>query len=133
MKKDIEIPEVKNVGICAVPENVEGMDMWKVYLINRLDNTLEKVFVNSRGYGIKDSEEVQTSGLKHFFETISAQSSQEIELIPNDLAGLNNQYRVSFFIGNQIYDKKVIFVPDSLKEDNMIHISIVDKKGILII
>lgn len=133
MKKDIEIPEVKNVGICAIPEVVEGMDVWKVYLLNELDTILEKVFINSRGFGKKDNEDVQTSGLKHQFETIAAQSSKEVEMIPKDLTGLNNQYWVSFFIGNQLYDKKFIFLPDTLIEDNMIDISIVGKKGILII
>lgn len=133
MKKDIEIPEVKNVGVCAFPENVEGMDVWKIHFINMHNTALEKVFVNSRGYGKKDNEEVQTSGLKHNFESVPAQSSKEVEMILKDLTGLNNQYWVSFFIGNQIYDKKFIFPPNSLIEGNMIDIPIVGKKGILII
>ena len=66
MKKDIELPKVEHVGVCAVPDNVEGMEMWRVHLINQLDTRIEKILVNSRGYGKKGKEMVKTSALKTF-------------------------------------------------------------------
>ena len=133
MKKDIEFPKVEHVGVCAVPDNVEGMEMWRVHLINQLDTRIEKILVNSRGYGKKGKEMVKTSALKHFYEFIDAKSEREIEMIPKDLTGLNNQYWVSYYVGNKLFDKKFIFVPESLIDENMIELPILNKKGILII
>ncbi|MDP4934288.1 MAG: hypothetical protein NWR30_06220 [Salibacteraceae bacterium] len=133
MKEDIAFPKVEQVGVCAVPDNVEGLEVWKIYVVNQLDETIEKVFVNSRGYGMKANEEVKTSELRHFYESIAANSVCEVEMLPNDLTGLNNQYWVSYYAGNTLFDKKFIFVPDSLIEENMIQLPILNKKGILII
>jgi hypothetical protein len=44
---------------------------------------------------------------------------------------LNNQYWVSYYSGPQIFDKKFIFVPDSIVPDNFTHISLLDKVGVL--
>ena len=82
---------------------------------------------------MKANEEVKTSELRHFYESIAANSVCEVEMLPNDLTGLNNQYWVSYYAGNTLFDKKFIFVPDSLIEENMIQLPILNKKGILII
>lgn len=133
MKKDIEFPEVEKVGVCAVPDVVEGMEVWKVHLINQLDQPIDNVLVSSRGYGMKGEEQVKTSELRHFFERVDAQSERAIELIPKDLTGLSNQYWVSFYIDGNILDKKFIFLPDTLLESNMIQLPVINQRGILII
>jgi hypothetical protein len=48
-----------------------------------------------------------------------------------DVFHLNNEFWVSYFIGKQIYDKKFIFVPDSIIEDNLIQISPLGLEGVL--
>jgi hypothetical protein len=44
---------------------------------------------------------------------------------------LNNEFWVSYFIGSQIYDKKFIFVPDSIIEENMMTIDPPGLEGVL--
>jgi hypothetical protein len=45
MKKDIEIPEVKNVTLAVVREkNLLNQEEWKVYLINNNDFPIEDIY-----------------------------------------------------------------------------------------
>lgn len=133
MKKDIDFPEVKHVGVCAVPESNEGQTLWKVHVINLLDKTINNVLVAARGYGKQDEETIKTSELRHYFEEIPAQGERPVEVIPNDLIGLNNQYWVSFYIGRKIFDKKFIFLPDTLLEKNLTTLPVLHTQGILIL
>ena len=48
-----------------------------------------------------------------------------------DVFHLNNEYWVSYFIGKQIFDKKFIFVPDSIIEKNIVTIPALGLEGIL--
>jgi hypothetical protein len=76
---------------------------------------------------------VKTSELRHFFEKVDSNSSLQIELIPKELQGLNNQYWVSYYFEEQIFDKKFIFLPDTLLENNLVDVPVLGQKGILII
>lgn len=133
MKADIEFPEVEQIGICAIPEDVGEQIMWKVHIINLLGETIKNVLVSAKGYGMSESESVNTSELRHFFEEIAPKSERPIEVIPDELAGLNNQYWVSYYIGEKIYDKKFIFLPDSLIDSNLTRIPVLEKPGVLIL
>ena len=132
MKKDIEFPEVEKVGVCAVPNEAEGMKTWKVHIINLLDEAITNVLVSTRGYGKKGEEKVNTSELRHYFEDVQAGSSRAIEVIHEDLIGLNNQYWVSFYIGSKIFDKKFIFLQETIKKDNFVQIPLINKPGVMI-
>src|SRR4030095_12386741 len=44
---------------------------------------------------------------------------KKIETIIRDVFGLNNEYWVSFYIGKDIYDKKYIFLPESIREEHL--------------
>ncbi len=132
MKKDIEIPEVKNVTLAVAREkNLLNLDEWKVYLINNNDIPIENTLVVSRGYGEKDGEEQRTSTLRHFLETVPAKSHTLIEPIDSKVFHLNNEYWVSYYIGSQIYDKRFVFVPETICEENLTFIQILEKEGVL--
>ena len=133
MKKDIEFPKVENVGIWAPPDEQDGAKAWKVHIINLLDEPITNVLVNTRGYGTINKEEIKTSQLRHYFEAIEPHGERGIELIPSDLVGLNNQYWVSYYVNGQIFDKKFIFLPDSLIDKNMTPLPVLETPGILII
>lgn len=133
MKEDIEFPKVERVGICAIPEESDGHIFWKVQVINMLDKPISNVLVATKGYGKRAAEEVATSELRHYFEEIQPLSLKSVEVIPDDLVGLSNQYWVSFYIDGKIFDKKFIFLPETLIEQNLTHVPIIDKRGILII
>lgn len=132
MIADIKIPEVKNVTLAVVPDQAEmESGEWKVYLINNNSFPIENTLVASKGYGVRDGEEQKTSTLRHYLETVPAQSAVVVEPIHPDVFHLNNEYWVSYYVGRQIYDKRFLFVPDAIKEENMIFIKEIEKEGIL--
>ena len=133
MKKDIDIPEVKDISVGIIKEvNQEGEDQWNVYLINQKNEPIESVLVASTGYGESNGERQKTSTLRHFFEVVPARSYVKIEPIMPELFALSNEYWVSFYVGKVIYDKKFIFLPESILETNVTPIPLINKSGILI-
>ena len=132
MKKDIEIPEVKNVTVAVTREkNILNQDEWRVYLINNNPFALENTLVASKGYGEKEGEPQRTSTLRHFLETVPAHGAVLVEPLDEKLFHLNNEYWVSYYIGNQIYDRRFVFVPDSISEANLTFIKELNKEGVL--
>jgi hypothetical protein len=132
MKKDIEIPEVKNVTLAVVRKKSIGeSDEWKVYIINNNDYAIENTLVASKGYGERDGEQQKTSTLRHFLETVPARSSMLIEPIDPAVFHLNNEYWVSYYVADKIYDKRFVFVPDSICEENITFIKELEMEGVL--
>lgn len=132
MIKDIVVPEVKNVTLAIARRDGQGMSPeWKVYLINNNEFPLENTLVASKGYGEQDGEKQTTSILRHFLETVSPHSTALVEPIDPAVFHLNNEYWVSYYIGTQIYDKRFVFVPDSIREENIIFIPELDMEGVL--
>ncbi len=132
MRKDIDIPEVRNVTLAVVREkNLVNQDEWKIYLINNNNFPIENTLVASRGYGEKDGEVQRTSTLRHFLETVKGKSSTIVESIDPKVFHLNNEYWVSYYIGREIYDKRFVFVPDTICEENLVFIKEIEKEGVL--
>lgn len=129
MKKDIDFKPVENVFLTVAKEK-EG-EMWKVYLLNRNRETITNVMITSKGYGEKNGEKQETSILRHAIPHVEPGEFALIEPIDPGVFHLNNEYWVSFFIGKQIYDKKYIFVPDSIKDENLSYIKELNQNGIL--
>jgi hypothetical protein len=134
MKKDIEDPKVEDIAIAAVPEKNEetGKSDWYIYLINLKDIPISNVIVSSRGYGQVDEEKVETSQLRHFVEELPPKSYAKIEPIMENLFGISNQYWVSFYIDRQIYDKKYVFLPETIQENNLTKLPLMGIKGVLL-
>ncbi|WP_291401719.1 hypothetical protein [Daejeonella sp.] len=133
MKTDLPENIVEHVSIAIVLDSATPeAKLWKVYLINLKDQALETVLISSKGYGEKDGEKIKTSVLRHSLGNVEAKSFIQIELIDEQVFGLTNEYWLSFYLGNQIYDKKFIFVPESIVETNMIRIPLLNKAGVMI-
>jgi hypothetical protein len=132
MKKDIEIPEVMNVTVAVAREkNLLNQDEWRVHLINKNVFPIENTIVASKGYGENEGEPQRTSTLRHFLETVPANTTAVVESIDPKVFHLNNEYWVSYYVGNQIYDRRFIFVPDSICENNLIFIKELEMEGVL--
>lgn len=130
--KDIAIPEVKHVTLAVVrKQNIGEGDEWKVYLINNNDAPITNTLVSSKGYGVKDGEEQRTSILRHYLDTIESNAAVLIEPIDPSVFHLNNEYWVSYYIGKEIFDKRFVFVPESIKEENLTYIKELDMQGVL--
>lgn len=133
MIKDLPQNKVTDIAIAVAleKETVESK-VWYVYLINLKNEPIENVLITSRGYGEKDGEQVKTSTLRHMFPAVNQQSFKLIEPIDEETFGLNNEYWVSYYIGATIYDKKFIFLPESIVEMNFTHLPVVNKVGVMI-
>lgn len=132
MIKDIKIQEVKNVTLAVARiRNIGEPSEWKVYLINNNDHAIENTLVASKGYGEKDGEQQRTSILRHYLDTIEGNSAVLIEPIDPAVFHLNNEYWVSYYIGTQIFDKRFVFVPDAIHEDNISFIKELEMEGVL--
>lgn len=131
MKKDIEFPSVKDVSVAVIPKNGDLKSPWKVYLINTGEVAIQKIMITSTGFGKQKGEDQKTSTLRYSFDELKANKYKAIELIDPAVFHLNNEYWISFWVGNQLYDKRYLFVPDSLNEQHFTTIPLIDEKGIL--
>ncbi|MGB4773818.1 MAG: hypothetical protein WBP45_01480 [Daejeonella sp.] len=133
MKKDLPENIVEDIAIAIVLENATPeTKTWNVYLINLKKEPIKTVLVTSKGYGLKEGENVKTSILRHSIGDVEARDYALIELIDEQVFGLTNEYWLSYYINNQIYDKKFIFLPESIVETNMIRIPVLNKPGVMI-
>jgi hypothetical protein len=134
MKKDIIIPEVENVFMAVVQEwSDEFMEkVWYAYLVNDSDFQIDGVMVVSKAFGTLDGEMKKTSILRHAFAEIPEVSVAKIELIDKSLLALNNEFMVTFFIGNTLYDKKFIFKANAIQETNQEEVPILFVVGVIV-
>lgn len=129
MKKDIEIPIAKNIDIAAVYEyhENEGAKVWNAYIINHGTSTLDMLMIVSKGY----NREQKTSIMRHNLGVLDSNSSKKIELLHEDLFKLTNEFFVTFFADNKLYEKKFIFKKDTIDEENLVPIPFIENKGVL--
>ena len=90
------------------------------------------MIVSSKGYGSYKGESVKTSTLRQFLGTMDGNSYTLVEPIQKKVFGLNNEYWVSFYIGKEIFDKKFIFLPESITEEYFTTIPLINELGVMI-
>lgn len=131
MQKDIQIPKAKDVYIVAVLEwNEEFTSQnWNVYLVNNREDNISTVLVMSRG----KSEDRKTSTLRHGLGDIEAKSSCKVEMITNEVLSFTNEYMLTFFVDNKLYEANFLFEPNSISENNTTKIPVIQQEGIMAI
>lgn len=133
MKKDLPENIVQDVAIAVVlMSETPEVKNWNVYLVNFKNEPITNVLITSKGYGEKDGKQVKTSLLRHFVGDLEAQSYAAIEAIDPAVFGLTNEYWLSYYIGKDIFDKKFIFLPESIIDNNLIRIPLLNKPGVMI-
>lgn len=134
MKKDITIPEVENVFVAAVQEWSDDFmeKVWYIYLVNDSDFNLDGVMVVSKAFGTIDGEMKKTSLLRHAFVEIPSVSVVKVEMLEKSVTTLNNEFMVTFFIGNTLYDKKFIFKANSISEKNVEEVPVLFVNGVIV-
>jgi hypothetical protein len=134
MIKDIPELKVENIAIAVVQEKNELEEtVWNSYLINLKEEQIEGVLVTSTGYGELNEEKVRTSTLRHFLDEVAPKSFVKIEPIIEEVFGINNEYWLSFYLNKTMYDKRYVFLAESITEANFTTIPIMNKKGVMII
>src|SRR6195952_5456057 len=133
MIKDLPDNIVQDIAIAVALERESAESkLWYVYVINLKDEPIENVLITSKGYGEKNGEKVRTSILRHMIPLIQPGEYALIEPIDEQTFGLSNEYWLSYYIGREIFDKKFIFLPESIVEGNFIKLPILNKPGVMI-
>ena len=135
MREELRGPIVEKVGVAVVQQiNTDNELEYNVYLLNLRDDIMEGIIINSTGYGenVNTGEKIKTSTLRHCIEVLLPNEAARIEPIMDDVFGISNEYWVSFWIDDVLYDKKFIFPPETICEKNLKEIKILGAKGILI-
>jgi hypothetical protein len=71
--------------------------------------------------------------MRYFFDEVAPKSFVKVEDLMEDLLPLNNEYWVSFSRNNYLFDKKYVFVPETITLENLVHVPVMNKEGVLII
>jgi hypothetical protein len=135
MKEELLGPKVENVAIALVQMiNEEKEKEYYVYLINLRDDIMEGIIVASTGYGenANTGEKVKTSTLRHCIEILLPNEAAKIEPIMPELFGLSNEYWLSFWVNDTLYDKRYIFPAESIVEENFVVIEQLGLPGVII-
>jgi hypothetical protein len=135
MKEGLLGPKVENVAFAVVEETIENNDtMYYVYLLNLRDDIMEGIIVTSTGYGenANTGERIRTSTLRHSLEVLLPNEAAKIEPIMEDVFGLANEYWVSFWVNDVMYDKKFVFLPETISPSKMKLIPLLGVRGVMI-
>tara|TARA_R110002167_G_scaffold13570_5_gene56207 strand:- start:4604 stop:4999 length:396 start_codon:yes stop_codon:yes gene_type:complete len=129
LKKDIEIPIAKDVYVALIHEwNDEFLSKdWNAYIINDRDTQIDMVLVVSVGY---DGDR-KTSTMRHGIGVVGAKSYEKIELLQEEVLALNNEFFVTYYADNKLYEKRFLFETHSVNENALIPIPIIGKDGVL--
>lgn len=129
MRKDIEIPKIENVHIVALKEWDKDFTerLWNVYLVNNRVDTIDTVLVLSRG----NSDDKKTSILRHGLGDLPSKTTAKVEFISEEVLGFTNEYLVTFFAENKLFERKFVFEPNTISEDNVVALPVMESEGIL--
>jgi hypothetical protein len=129
VKKDIEIPVAKDVHVAIVHEwNEEFLSKdWNAYIINNRTTPIDMVLIVSKGY----DGTTKTSTMRHGIGLIAPKSFEKIELVQEDVFKLTNEFFVTFFAEDKLFERKYIFPKNSISEKNLTTIPLLEKDGIL--
>lgn len=134
MKEELKGPKVENVAVAVVEIESEGEKSYYAYLLNLRDDIMEGIIISSTGYGenLTTGEKIRTSTLRHTIEVLLPNEVAKIEPIMPDVFGLSNEYWVSFWVDEVMYDKRFVFPAESITNQNMTMIKSLGKKGVII-
>lgn len=135
MREELKGPKVENVAVAIVQDRGEDdAPIYNAYLLNLRDDIMEGIIITSTGYGenVETGERVKTSTLRHCIELMLPNEAAKIEPVMEEVFGLTNEYWVSFWVNDQMFDKKFIFLPETITDKNMKTIPVLGSKGIII-
>ena len=135
MKEDILGPKVENVELALVELPIEGGDPeYVVFLINNRDDIMEGIIVASTGYGTdsKTGEKIQTSTLRKGIEVMLPGEAARIEPIMPELFSLSNEFWVSFWVNETMYDKRFVFEARTINPAKFGHLPELNARGVKI-
>ena len=129
MKKDINFHKAEGVYVVAVKEwDKEFLAQdWNVYVVNNSEKILETVLVVSRG----SSTDKKTSTLRFNLKNLQPQEFKKIEFITEEVLSFTNEYLLTYFSEDKLFERSFVFEPFSISEENMVTLPVLDTEGIL--
>nr|WP_252736403.1 hypothetical protein [Maribacter dokdonensis] len=108
--------------------NKEFLDKdWNAYIINDRNTLIEMTMVVSKGY----DKDRKSSTMRHGIGDMQPKSFRKIEVVQEDVLGLNNEFFVTFYADNKLYEKRFVFEKNTVTENNLVNIQLINKEGIL--
>lgn len=135
MREELQGPKVENVAVAVIEETTETNEkIYNVYLANFRDDIMEGIIVTSAGYGnnANTGEKISTSTLRHCLEILLPGEVARLEPMMEEVFGLANEFWVSFWVNDVMYDKKFVFLPETIQSKNMKYIPQMNATGIMI-
>ena len=135
MKKELLVPKVENVAIALTQNTLaDGEKEYSIYLLNLRDDIMEGIIITCTGFGENPStgEKIKTSTIRHSMEILLPNEAAKIEPILPELFAISNEYWVSFWVNEMMYDKKFIFKANSLDENKTEEVPILFVEGVMV-
>ena len=132
MKLNELIPKVEGIELAVVLEN--DTPEYAVFLHNAKEDIIEGIIITSVGYGEnpETGEKIKTATLRHSLEVLLPGEVAKIELIVPEVFGLYNEYWVSFWINEDLFDKKFLFLPNAIHAEKLTMLPAFGKLGVLL-
>lgn len=129
MRKDIDIPEVKDVYVAAVYELNEDYNThdWNIYIINDGLQPIETVLIIAQGY----NEQKMTAPMRKTVAIIPAKGFAKVEYIDESVFILDNFFTITYFQDNKMFDKRFELPRNSIMQDNTVDLPVMPHKGVL--
>ena len=135
MRADLLGPNVENIALALVELPIENAEPeYIVFLINNRDDIMEGIIVTSSGFGVHPTtgESIKTSTLRKGIEVMIPGEVARIEPIMPDLFAISNEFWVSFWVDEIMYDKRFVFEAGSINPKEFKLIAALHAKGILL-
>lgn len=129
MRKDINFHTAEKVQIVAIREWDKDFlaQHWNIYVVNNSTMLLETILVMSRGI----SENKKTTTLRRNLGNLIPESSIKIEFITDAVLEFTNEYLVTYFSEDKLYEKVFTFLPHSISEKNSTKIPVIHSEGVI--
>jgi hypothetical protein len=129
VKKDIEIPIAKDVYVAIVLEwNDEFLARdWNAYVLNDRNSQIDMVLIVSKGF---DGDK-KTTTMRHAIGVVGSKSFEKIELLQEDVLALDNEFFVTYYADGKLYEKRFVFKKNTVTENNLTPIPLIEKEGVL--
>lgn len=135
MREELLGPKVEHVALALVELPIEGAEPeYVVFLINNRDDIMEGIIVASNGYGQDPvtGAQMTTSTLRKGIEVMMPGEAARIEPIMPDLFELNNEFWVSFWVHETMFDKRFVFEAKTINPEKFEFIGQLNARGVIL-
>lgn len=69
--------------------------------------------------------------MRHGIRSVGAKSFEKIEMVQEEVLALNNEFFVTFFAEGKLYERRFVFLKNSVKQNAIKTIPVIEREGIL--